>query len=123
MNNKTVYNMSDQSNLDDPIIDYSITGPGWKTFASIDSEIFETEQARCLEVATQAIEKFAKGRKNYSLGPLLGVKNQSTEKEYCVNTYIILLNASKYKHAELLRETYKEQSGTDLADDIHWASQ
>jgi hypothetical protein len=60
MNNKTVYNMSDQSNLDDPIIDYSITGPGWKTFASIDSELFETEQARCLEVATQAIEKFAK---------------------------------------------------------------
>ena len=52
-----------------------------------------------------------------------GYAIESTEKEYCVNTYIILLNASKYKHAELLRETYKEQSGTDLADDIHWASQ
>lgn len=78
---------------------------------NIDSDIFDDP---FLEAATRAVEKMKK-QKHGIIKPVTECWDKSTPKksEY-YNSYWILVNASCYTKAELLREKFKAQTDCDL---------
>jgi hypothetical protein len=103
-------------------ISYYVEGPNWETNVYVDGEIHDDERSQLLEAGTLAIEKRILEEKkeegDLQVSAVLTVKkNKKSTKEALVNTYICLVNAGHYKIAENLRETFKKETGNDLASD------
>lgn len=78
----------------------------------IDSSIFDDP---FLEAATRAVEK-TKTRKHGIIRAVTECWDKSTpKKQFLYNSYWVLVNASCYAKAELLREKFKTQTDVDLA--------
>jgi hypothetical protein len=107
------------------IATYLVEGPDWERAVEINTEVFDTLPAQLFEAASQAIEQEISGSNNFNLGAIVIVKKgKGSAKEFLVNAYICLNNASKYQLAENLRKSFKEQSGQDLAiDEIGYSEQ
>lgn len=100
------------------MVTYYVEGPDWETNVSLNSEIHDDERSQLLEAGTIAIEKRMVVPGNLNLGAILVVKkSKRSTKEALVNSYICLVNAGQYKVAEHLRETFKRETGNDLACD------
>ena len=86
----------------------------------IDVGIFEDP---FLEAATRAIEK-VKTKEYAMINPVTKCWDKKTPKKLNLyNSYWILVNAARYKKAELLREKLKMQANIDLAKEpIHGKS-
>lgn len=84
----------------------------------IDTAIFDDPY---LEAATRAVEKTRSQKKHGIIRPVAECWEKKTpKKSYLYNSYWILVNASYYDKAELLREKFKMQSDCDLAKEpIH----
>ncbi len=99
-------------------ISYYVEGPNWETNVSLNAEIYDDERGQLLEAGTLAIEKRVEEEGNLQLGAVLVVKkSKKSSKEALVNAYICLVNAGQYKIAENLRDTFKKETGNDLAAD------
>ena len=86
----------------------------------IDTLVFEDP---FLEAATRAIEK-VKTKQYAMINPVTKCWDKKTPKKtHLYNSYWILVNAARYKKAELLREKLKMQANIDLANEpIHGRS-
>lgn len=103
-------------------ISYYVEGPNWDTNVVVDGEVFDDERSQLLEAGTLAIEKRILEEKgdegDLQLSAVLTVKkSKKSTKEALVNSYICLINAGQYKIAENLRDTFKKETGNDLASD------
>lgn len=99
-------------------ISYYVEGPNWETNVYVDGEIHDDERSQLLEAGTLAIENRISEEENLQLGAVLIVKkSKKSSKEALVNAYICLVNAGQYKIAENLRDTFKKETGNDLATD------
>lgn len=105
------------TNMTKEKITYHVEGPDWVYEAEIDTEIFNSEKDQLFEAGTRGIESQLKEVKELNIGAILIVKKLKSSREALVNTYICLNNAAQYKLAEKLRESFKSQSGQDLALD------
>lgn len=77
----------------------------------VNTEIFDDP---FLEAATRAVEKTRK-QKHGIIKPITECWDKKSPKnQYLYNTYWILVNASCYVKAELLREKFKLQTNCDL---------
>mgnify|MGYP000926772352 CR=1 FL=1 len=83
----------------------------------IDTDIFSDPY---LEAGTRAVEK-SKKRKHGIVKAITECWDKSTpKKQYLYNSYWLLVNASCYDKAELLREKFKAQTDCDLKEEpIH----
>lgn len=81
----------------------------------VDTDIFDDPH---LEAATQAIE-LCKQKKYGIIRPIMECWNKKdakvSKKHHLFNSYWILVNASLYEKAELLREKFKTQTNVDLS--------
>jgi len=99
-------------------VSYYVEGPNWELNVSVDAEIHDDERSQLLEAGTLAIENRMNHELDLQLGAVLIVKKtKRSQKEALVNAYICLVNAGQYKIAENLRETFKKETGNDLATD------
>jgi hypothetical protein len=103
-------------------ISFYVEGPNWDTNVYVDGEIHDDERSQLIEAGTLAIEKRILEEKDdegdLQLSAVLSVKkSKKATKEALVNAYICLVNAGQYKIAENLRETFKKETGNDLAAD------
>jgi hypothetical protein len=96
---------------------YQVEGHDWATDVEIDTDIFEGEKEQLFEAGTRAIEFEMKDREELNIGAILCVKRKRSKKEAFVNSYICLNNAGQYKLAEILKDSFKKQSGQDLSLD------
>lgn len=89
----------------------------WSDEFEIDPEVNDDI---CLEAATRAIDKRKRepGLKVTVVLECWEKKNEKIpEKHYCYNTYFVLINSGMHEKAEMLRQNFLKQYGTDLQKD------
>lgn len=98
---------------------FYVEGPDWAVEVDVDTDIHDTERSQLIEAGTLAIEKQVKEDCALKIGAAVIVKkSKNAKKGAFVNAYLCLNNASMFKVAENLRETFKKESkGNDLAVD------
>lgn len=69
-----------------------------------------------IEAATIFIERLLKYNQS-TLSPIIAVKDNITNIERIINTYIVLQNAGKYHLSELVRQQYISNHKIDLANE------
>ena len=78
----------------------------------VDNDIFDDI---FMEAATRAIEDMKK-KKYGSIQPIIECWDKKAPKRRCMlNAYWVLVNASAFSKAELLREKYQTQTDVDLS--------
>jgi hypothetical protein len=80
----------------------------------IDTDIFEDP---FMEAATRAVETSSKKKHGVIRAVMECWEKKNPKKSRMYNSYWILVNASCYSKAELLREKFKMQTDCDLASE------
>lgn len=100
------------------LLTFYVEGPDWLHTVEVDPVLFDDERSQLLEAATLAVEKQLALAETLNLGAIILVrKSKQAKKEAMVNAYLCLVNVGQYKLAESLRDSFKKQSGQDLAAD------
>jgi len=79
---------------------------------NVDVDIFDDP---FMEAATRAIEKSKEVKRGIVRAVIECWEKNDPKKSYLYNSYWVLINASCYKKAELLRDKFKMQYDCDLA--------
>lgn len=108
--------MNKKNRTDDKIKSVVVKFGKYKLSSKMNSDLYNDECDMIIEACTRIIEKMSTKNPIKKISPMMSVECEiNGETMSCVvNMYKILINASKYKIAEILRKQFLKEYDVDL---------
>ena len=100
------------------ILKFNVSSANWKMNVDVDPDIFDDAY---VEACTRAVEMKSNSihmtEEDFLVNPIIMCKpiKLSDGKAKYINTYKVLLNASMFQRAEILRKIFESTTNVDLA--------